>query len=152
MPIGWNLKNKVTQLTLICWFMNEFSPYATPNLSFPISMSKYAFIYTRSLLCPIHIIFVNFQQSCGPWSTWKKLSLCSISCELICGFRSNFVYALVWTRCSRFGWLKYIFVHFQQGYYGSWLMTKFRLCSISCESMDGFWYNLVNGLILTKSE
>ena len=63
--------------------------------------------------------------------------VCSISCELICGFRSNFVYALILTRC-RFGWLNNIFVHFQQSY-GPWLMLHFRLCSISCGPIDGFW-------------
>ena len=50
---------------------------------------------------------VNFWQSYGPWST-LEFCLCSISCELICGFRSNFVYALILTRC-RFGWLNNIF-------------------------------------------
>ena len=36
-------------------------------------------------------------------------------CEFICGFRSNFVYALI------LSWLNNIFVHFQQSY-GPWLM------------------------------
>ena len=30
---------------------------------------------------------------------WRQIFLCSISCELICGFRSNFVYALILTKC-----------------------------------------------------
>ena len=30
------------------------------------------------------------------------------------------------------------FVHFQQSY-GPWLMSKFRLCSISCGPIDGLW-------------
>ena len=34
----------------------------------------------------------------------SEFCLCSISCEFICGFPSNFVYALILTRC-RFGWL-----------------------------------------------
>ena len=46
---------------------------------------------------------VNFIQSCGPWST-SEFCLCSISCELICGFCSHFVCALILTRC-RLGWL-----------------------------------------------
>ena len=57
-----------------------------------------------------------------------------ISCELICGFRSNFVYPLVLTS---FGWLNNIF-HFQQSY-GPWLMLKFSLCLISCGPIDGCW-------------
>ena len=30
---------------------------------------------------------------------WRQIFLCSISCELICGFRSYFVYALILTKC-----------------------------------------------------
>ena len=30
---------------------------------------------------------------------WRHIFLCSISCELICGFRSNFVYVLILTKC-----------------------------------------------------
>ena len=30
------------------------------------------------------------------------------------------------------------FIHFQQSY-GPWLKLKFRLCSISCGPIDGFW-------------
>ena len=41
----------------------------------------------------------------------QEFYLCSISCELICGFRSNFVYALILTRC-RFGWLPYFAVYY----------------------------------------
>ena len=43
----------------------------------------------------------------GPWST-SEFCLCSISCELICGFRSDFVFALLLTR-YRFGWLNSIY-------------------------------------------
>ena len=53
------------------------------------------------------LFFVNFQQSYGPWST-SEFCLCSISCELIYGFRSKFVYALLLTR-GRFGWSNNIF-------------------------------------------
>ena len=81
------------------------------------------------------------------WSIFNRVmalefclfSIFSISCELICGFRSNFVYALILTRC-RFGWLNNIFVHFQQSY-GPWLMLKFCLCSISCEPIN--WWILI---------
>ena len=41
----------------------------------------------------------------------SEFCLCSISCELICGFWSDFVYALILTRC-RFGWLNNIFRSF----------------------------------------
>ena len=67
----------------------------------------------------------------------QKSSLCSISFELICRFQSNFVYALILSRC-RFGWLNNIFFHFLQSY-GPWLMLKFYFCSISCRPIDGFW-------------
>ena len=30
---------------------------------------------------------------------WRQIFLCSISRELICGFRPNFVYALILTKC-----------------------------------------------------
>ena len=53
-----------------------------------------------------------FNKSYGPWST-SEFCLCSIFCELICGFRWNFVFALILTRC-RFGWLNNIFFHFQE--------------------------------------
>ena len=66
-------------------------------------------IYSRSLLYLIHIVLVNFQDY-GRWST-SEFCLCLISCELICEFRSNFVYALVLTRC-RFWWLNNIFRSF----------------------------------------
>ena len=42
--------------------------------------------------------FVNFEQCYGPCLA-LDVFLCSISCELICGFRSNFVYALLLTKC-----------------------------------------------------
>ena len=42
--------------------------------------------------------FVNFEQRYGPCLA-SDFFLCSISCELICGFRSNFVYALILTKC-----------------------------------------------------
>ena len=42
--------------------------------------------------------FVNFEQRYGP-CLGPDFFLCSISCELICGFRSNFVYALILTKC-----------------------------------------------------
>ena len=43
------------------------------------------------------LFFVNFEQRYGPCLTSDFL--CSISCELICGFRSNCVYALIITKC-----------------------------------------------------
>ena len=46
----------------------------------------------------------------GPWSM-SEFWLCSISCELICRFWTNFVYALILTR-RRFGWLNNIFRSF----------------------------------------
>ena len=42
--------------------------------------------------------FVNFEQHYGP-CLMSDFFLCPISCELICGFRSNFVYALILTKC-----------------------------------------------------
>ena len=55
-----------------------------------------------------------FNKSCGPW-LMSEVCLCSIFCELICRFGSNFVYALILThiltRC-RFGWLTNIFRSF----------------------------------------
>ena len=44
------------------------------------------------------VFFVNFEQRYGPCLA-SDFFLCSISCELICGFRSNFVYALILTKC-----------------------------------------------------
>ena len=41
---------------------------------------------------------VNFEQRYGPCLA-SDFFFCSISCELICGFRSNFVYALILTKC-----------------------------------------------------
>ena len=40
------------------------------------------------------LVFVNFQQSSGPWLT-SEFCLCSISCELTDGFLSNFVHASI---------------------------------------------------------
>ena len=39
-----------------------------------------------------------FCQFYGPCLN-SDFFLCSISCELICGFRSNFVYALILKKC-----------------------------------------------------
>ena len=64
-----------------------------------------------------------------------RFFLCSISCELICGFRSNFVYALILTKC-RLGMIEQ-YVSFI--FYGPWLISIFCLCSIYCGPIDGFW-------------
>ena len=74
-------------------------------------------------------------QSYGPWST-SEFCLCSVSCELICEFRSNFVYALILKRC-RFGWLNNISRSFSTELWPL-IDIKFRLCSISCGPIDGF--------------
>ena len=42
--------------------------------------------------------FVNFEQRYGPCLTSDYFH-CPLTCELICGFRSNFVYALILTKC-----------------------------------------------------
>ena len=65
-------------------------------------------INTRSMLC----LFGQFLTQLWPLID-VRIWLCSISCELICGFQSNFVhvYALILTR-SRFGWLNNIFRSF----------------------------------------
>ena len=68
-----------------------------------------ALINTRSMLFLMLNIFSQFLTELWPWSTSEFL--CSISCELICGFRSNCVYALLLTRC-RFGWMNNIFCSF----------------------------------------
>ena len=56
------------------------------------------------------LFFIIFQLSFSPW-LMSEFRLCSISWELICGFWSKFVYALILTRC-RFGWLNNIFCSF----------------------------------------
>ena len=76
----------------------------------------------------------------------------SISCELICGFRSNFIYALIlhwYWQDVNLDDSTISFINFQKSY-GPWL-SKFRLCLISCELNDGFRSNFVNALIWTKS-
>ena len=57
-----------------------------------------------------HFTFGQFLTELWPM-IYVRICLCSISCELICGFLSNFVYALILTRC-RFRWLNNIFCSF----------------------------------------
>ena len=89
----------------MCFFLNIFRRNGWIVIKFCICIDIY-----KSMLFLMHIIFVNFLQSYGPWST-SEFCLCSIPCELICGFHSNFVYALILTSC-RFGWLNNIFCSF----------------------------------------
>ena len=79
----------------------------------------------------------------GPWSL-----LCSVSYELICGFRSDFVYAWYWQDIDLDDWIIF-FSHFQKSY-GPWLMLKFCLCSISCVHNWWILINFVIALILTN--
>ena len=44
------------------------------------------------------LFFVSFEQRYGPCLA-SDFFLCSICCELICGFGSNFVNALILTKC-----------------------------------------------------
>ena len=74
-----------------------------------------------------------------------RIFLCWISCELICGFRSNFVYALILTKC-RLGMIEqYISFIFNRVMALDWYRYF-----VSAQYIDGFWLNFVNALILTK--
>ena len=79
-----------------------------------------------------------------------RILLCSIPCELICGFDQILCmhWYWYWQDVDLDDWTIF-FVHFQQSY-GPWLMAKFPLCSISCGPIDGFSKHFVNALILTK--
>ena len=63
--------------------------------------------YKINVVSNAHYFWSIFNKSSGPWST-SEFCLCWMSCELFCGFRLNFVYALILTRC-RFGWSNNIF-------------------------------------------
>ena len=88
------------------------------NVFFVSIFRKNGWILIKVCIC-IDIYKIHVSNACYLWSSFNKvmaldrLQFClfSISCELICGFRSNFVYALILTRC-RFGWLNNIFRSF----------------------------------------
>ena len=105
------------------FFLNIFIPNGWILIKFCICIDIYK----------VHVVS-NAQYFWLLWPLMSEFCLCLISCELICGFRSNFVYALILTRC-RFWWLNYIF----RSFLIEWLMSKFHLCSISCGPIDGFW-------------
>ena len=89
----------------------------------------------------IHVVsnahyFSSIFNRYGPWLT-SEFCLCSISCELIGGFRLNFVYVLILKAVNLDDWTIF-FVHFQQSY-GPSLMLKFHLCSISLDQLMDFY-------------
>ena len=123
-------------------------------------------INTRSILFLMLIIFGQFLQSCGPWSM-SEFCLCSISYELICGFRSNFVYTLILTRCI-FRWLNNIFCSFSTELWpliyveilfmliilwtNWWILSEFCFHLISWEQIDGFWWYFLYAVLWLAHE
>ena len=104
---GLNLyiNNRVMTLD---WCKNVFFPQYLQNKWMNFYKILCMHWYIQEPCCiKCTLLLVNFYQTYSPWST-SKFCLCSISCELICEFRSNFVYSLILTRC-RFGWLNNIF-------------------------------------------
>ena len=93
-------------------------------------------IYTRSMLYLMHIIFLSIFNRVMALD-WRQNFIYAQYLELIYGFRSNFVYHMhwYWQDVALDDWTIF-FIHFQQNY-GPWLMSKFRLCSISCGPIDG---------------
>ena len=103
-------------------FLNLFTTNGWILIKFCICTDKYKinvafnalffffFFFFFFFCCCCFFFFYQFLTALGPLST-SEFYLCSISCELICWFRSNSVYALILTRC-RLGWLKNIFRSF----------------------------------------
>ena len=86
---GLNLfiNNRVMALDW-CWkciFLNIFRTNGWILIKFCVCIDKYK-IHVVS-----HVIFGPFLTELWPLIS-VRICLCSISCELICGFRSNFVY------------------------------------------------------------
>ena len=92
------------------FFISIFRTNGWSLIKFCICIDKYKIHVVSNARYFFFCQFFTELQSYGPWST-SEFCLCSISCELICGFRSNFVYALILSRC-RFGWLNKIFRSF----------------------------------------
>ena len=91
------------------FFLNVFRTNGWILIKFCICIDKYK-IHVVSNAYYFLSIFNRVLTELWPLIV-VRFCLCLISCELICAFWPNFVYALILTRC-RFGWLNSIFRSF----------------------------------------